>query len=161
MSNENLEKRKEDLEQVNRLFLDRLPAFIKEMFTFAAPKLTDLQTKLTFGQIHVLHSLGPNNLISMSELAQKFKVSMPSMTETVDKLVRLGLVERAADQKDRRLVLIKLSAEGTGIYKNIRAAREKTVKKLIEKLNNEDIETIKKMEGVFRKMTEALESERD
>lgn len=155
----NIDKNFEDraLESVRDLLLDTLPKFVKKMFILVTPHLTDLQAKITFGQIHVLHELGQRDLVSMSELANIFKVSLPSMTETIDKLVKLNLVERVADQNDRRLVLIRLSSEGNKTWQNIRAARENAVKQLTEKLSSEDIETVMKMESIFKKMVDSIE----
>ena len=45
----------------------------------------------------------------MSELARNANVKMPSMTESVNKLVRLGALTREHDEKDRRTVWVSIT----------------------------------------------------
>ncbi len=49
---------------------------------------------------------------TMSDLAHLSSVDRTTLTRTIDQLVNEGLVERAPSVSDRRLILLKLSAEG-------------------------------------------------
>ena len=46
--------------------------------------------------------------VAAGQLAQKFGVSRPTITRTVDGLVKKGLVERHVDATDRRVAMISL-----------------------------------------------------
>ncbi len=50
--------------------------------------------------------------VGMSELAKRVRVSKQQMTKMVDKLIDLNLAERVQDEKDRRIVLIRITDEG-------------------------------------------------
>ena len=49
---------------------------------------------------------------SMGELAEKALLNGPALTKNVDKLVSRGLVQRAADERDSRKVLVYISDRG-------------------------------------------------
>ena len=67
---------------------------------------------LKMPQLRVLFFLGRAGPASVGEVAAGLGVSQPSATETLDKLVRAGLVERAADAADRRVVRNALTPAG-------------------------------------------------
>jgi DNA-binding MarR family transcriptional regulator len=48
----------------------------------------------------------------LTELAERAGVTKPSMSETIDVLVRLGYMERAPDPRDRRATLIRRTERG-------------------------------------------------
>jgi DNA-binding MarR family transcriptional regulator len=48
----------------------------------------------------------------LTELAERAGVTKPSMSETIDALVRLGYMERAPDPRDRRATLIRRTERG-------------------------------------------------
>ena len=50
--------------------------------------------------------------MAMAELADHVLISRPSTTRVVDRLVERGFLERWHDEKDRRRVLVQLSAAG-------------------------------------------------
>ena len=58
------------------------------------------------------------------ELAEIERVSAPSMTRTVARLVELGLVERTDDPSDRRQVILSLTPAATALLKEIRRKRD-------------------------------------
>jgi DNA-binding MarR family transcriptional regulator len=49
---------------------------------------------------------------SMGELAEQVLLNGPALTKNVDKLVSRGLVQRAADERDSRKVLLYISDRG-------------------------------------------------
>jgi DNA-binding MarR family transcriptional regulator len=51
--------------------------------------------------------------LRMSELASRVLISRPSTTRVVDQLVQRGWLERAYDERDRRVVMVGLTQEGT------------------------------------------------
>ncbi|WP_406832337.1 MarR family transcriptional regulator [Pedococcus sp. KACC 23699] len=58
------------------------------------------------------------------ELAEIERVSPPSMTRTVGRLVELGLVERTADPSDRRQVILSLTPDAVALLRDIRLKRD-------------------------------------
>src|SRR4051812_8124372 len=64
----------------------------------------DWASQLRMPQLRVLFYLGRYGPLSVGEVAAGVGVAQPSATETLDKLVRAGLVERTPDCNDRRVV---------------------------------------------------------
>ena len=67
---------------------------------------------LTMPQVRVLYFLGRQGQASVGEVAAEMGVTQPTATETLEKLVRAGLVERTPDACDRRVVRNTLTPAG-------------------------------------------------
>jgi DNA-binding MarR family transcriptional regulator len=67
---------------------------------------------LTMPRLRVLFTLGRGGPVPVGQIATGLGISQPSATETLDKLVAKGLVERTADANDRRVVLVGLTDAG-------------------------------------------------
>ena len=61
---------------------------------------------------------------TMSELARYKGVGLPTISKSVDMLVRRGLVERWVDKADRRQTLVRLTPSGRRLLKSCRRALE-------------------------------------
>jgi DNA-binding MarR family transcriptional regulator len=61
---------------------------------------------------------------TMSELARFKGVGLPTISKSVDMLVRRGWVERWVDKSDRRQTLVRLTAAGRRILTDCRHALE-------------------------------------
>ena len=68
--------------------------------------------ELTLTQLFVLFLLRESPGTSAGALAEELRVTPPTVTGLVDRLVRMGLVRREEDPKDRRLVRNALTARG-------------------------------------------------
>lgn len=60
----------------------------------------------------ILRLLKIQPVLSMSELGEKLQVTKQNITQLIDKLEKLGYVERSSAPTDRRVILIKLSDSG-------------------------------------------------
>src|SRR6187200_1109347 len=66
-------------------------------------------------------SMGP---CTMSSLARHQAVSLPTISKSVDMLVRRGWAERWVDKSDRRLTLVRLTSPGRRVLADCRRALE-------------------------------------
>jgi DNA-binding MarR family transcriptional regulator len=81
---------------------------------------------LTLPQFHLLKLIALNGKHQVGEVAEFLGVSSPAASKNIDKLVRLGLVERGADESDRRVTLLSASAKGRALirsYEELKAER--------------------------------------
>ena len=67
---------------------------------------------LTVSQGYTLLAFHPQEAVSMSDLSESMGLANSTMTRMVDQLVRKGLVQREPDDRDRRVILVKLAHEG-------------------------------------------------
>lgn len=76
------------------------------------------------------------------ELAEIERVAKPSMTRTVAGLVELGLVDRAADPTDGRVVILSLTGAGRAQLRGIRQRRDAWMVSRVATLAPEDQELL-------------------
>jgi len=76
--------------------------------------------ELNLGQTFVLQLLFDSGSKTMGELASAAGIKMPSMTESIARLEKLGFVQKNRDNKDKRKVFVELSARGKKIMKHNR-----------------------------------------
>ena len=66
---------------------------------------------IALNQVMVLRTLVERPL-NLSDLAKEHMVSLPTMSNTVSRMVKQGWVTRIRSQEDRRMVLIELTETG-------------------------------------------------
>jgi DNA-binding MarR family transcriptional regulator len=64
---------------------------------------------------------------TMSELARHMAVSLPTISKSVDMLVRREWVERSADKRDRRQSMVRLTPRGRRVLADIQQRAERHV----------------------------------
>ncbi|MBN1595648.1 MarR family transcriptional regulator [candidate division FCPU426 bacterium] len=114
-----------------------------------------VDSKLTLGQMRILHYLMEHGSCSMHALAAHSRVVMSTMTDMANRLVRLGLVQRRQDSKDRRLVLLELTPRGRTQFeakaKHVRERIVKTLAALSQVKRRELIQAIRTIEEILVK----------
>jgi len=93
---------------------------------------------LSILQIQTLIYLNKNKKVSMSDIAGYFNIELPSATSLLNKLYDLKLVERHADEEDRRLVMITLTDDGKILLKQAMCERKKTMEKILLYLSEKE-----------------------
>ena len=86
------------------------------------------ETGLSMTQCKVLLELGglgtdDTHAWQVSDLAELFGVSVPSMSRAVDALVKAKLATRVEDPEDRRVRRVKITAKGKGLVATIVTVR--------------------------------------
>ncbi|MFD2471370.1 MarR family winged helix-turn-helix transcriptional regulator [Amycolatopsis silviterrae] len=89
---------------------------------------------LTLTQGSVLSELVGRGPSRMSRLARLERVRMPSMTDVVGRLERLGMVTRRPDPDDGRAVLVEATPEGERFYAEMIAGREAELRARLDRL---------------------------
>jgi DNA-binding MarR family transcriptional regulator len=94
--------------------------------------------KITLPQLLILELLSHQGAFKMSDLAKFMKVTTAASTGIVQRLVRLGYVQRKYDSSDRRIIRIKLSAKGLEVLKKINQQRTQSVVKIFGQISEND-----------------------
>lgn len=92
--------------------------------------------------------------LSAGQLAERFGVSRPTITRTVDGLVKKGLVERRVDPADRRVAMISLTEAGQRLHETSEAKAEHYLAGLLAQLAPE---RVARLEAAARDLSELLE----
>ncbi len=108
-----------------------------------------LSSDMTVAQLRLLlllHTEGPSR---MSAIAGATGATLPTITGTVDILVKKGLVARKDDPEDRRLVICALSAQGRGVMDKIWALGKKQMEKLLRGLTPGELQKAGEMAEIL------------
>jgi len=91
--------------------------------------------QLTFGQLRLLVTLSKQGPTSMSGIGEWLGTSLPSVTGTIERLERHGLVERRHRADDRRIVEVHLTDPGRELLVDILGIRLEAIRRLLGALN--------------------------
>lgn len=81
------------------------------------------EVSVTLHQVLLLNKLGKVGDSTQSEMADLMRMSAPSISQMIDRLVEIGLVARAEDQADRRRKRIALAPNGRRLLERLSEAR--------------------------------------
>lgn len=104
-------------------------------------------------QMSVIIRLAASSRTS-GELAAIERVSAPSMSRTVGKLVDLGLVERAPDDEDGRVVRLSLTAAGQQQLDEHRARRDAWMTERLAGLTEQERELLAEASELLNKVVD-------
>jgi DNA-binding MarR family transcriptional regulator len=93
------------------------------------------ELELTVTQLLVLFSLRETPGMPAGILAEDLRVTPPTVTGLVDRLVRMGLVRREEDPKDRRLVRNVLTERGKEALGEVEREGRALLTQLFERLS--------------------------
>jgi DNA-binding MarR family transcriptional regulator len=78
----------------------------------------------------------------ITEIAENMGIAKAQMTQSIDKLVKLGLVKRQADSQDRRKINITLRQEGKQTLNKINLIIEQKMKDKLATLTQAELEKL-------------------
>lgn len=104
----------------------------------------------------VLANLRGHGRLAIGELAQRERVSAPTMSNTVDALAEAGLVVRVPSEDDRRRVYIDITDAGTEIVSATVQKRDTALADAIAELDFTDrqLRTLREAAALMRKVAE-------
>jgi DNA-binding MarR family transcriptional regulator len=124
------------LEQA-RAIVDLLPAIMRQLFAGS----DDPTEELPLAQLRVCNILqhGPR---SMSVLSREIGVTLSALTQIADRLERAGLVNRLAEENDRRIRCLQLTDRGKQIMRLQADFRARRVSEALKRIPPEDRESV-------------------
>jgi len=96
-------------------------------------------SELTLKQIEYLKKFDEHEYFTISQLAEKLKLSKPSITEMVKKFIKLDCIEKEQCNHDARVYYLFLTEKGKGIARLEQIADEDFIRRVENCLNEEDI----------------------
>ncbi|MCX8043393.1 MAG: MarR family transcriptional regulator [Desulfobacterota bacterium] len=115
-----------------------------------------LKIDLTSSQVKVLVSFYGRQFYTMTELSMAHGVSVSTMTSMIDRLLNMGYIERERDTKDRRVVKVRLSAQGKKTVDYVMNVRRRELERFLSELSDEEIYTfVRSIENVATTLAKA------
>jgi len=88
----------------------------------------------------LLHQAG--SAVSMHQLAEAQSITPSSATQLVDRLVRIGLVERLREDEDRRLVRVQLSEAARQRFEEMMRLHLRSLAAVTAPLSDDDLRSL-------------------
>lgn len=103
--------------------------------------MSDLQ----LNQLHYLKIIDRTVDMTFGKFAEILKVTKPSVTEIVNKLIKLDVVVKTQCTRDKRIFYIKLTEKGRNIARLPFLAEQRVVDIIYNALDDEEIDTFIKL----------------
>ena len=94
---------------------------------------------ISMTHLHILWVLEHHGELPMSRLADLLDVSLSNATGLVDRMAERGLVERVRVPDDRRVVIVRASAEGARIRDEIEALKQDRMRAILGRLQPDQL----------------------
>lgn len=108
---------------------------------------------LTLSQLELLGEAGRSGTITPAEMSTRLHVRAQSLTDSINELVRRGLIVRRPDDNDRRRQLIEITPAGTALLQADRAERDAWLHATMrEKLTDLEFDLLMLVAPVLRKL---------
>jgi len=138
-----LKARQDTLEKVS-IDLLSIPPLIFRQIRRKVIKTTfaDLKGGITLHQFEIIRLLEQEGELHIAEIGDRLHIARAQMTQLIDRLVRLSLVERQTDLTDRRTTIVTLSRYGRAVWKEHKAGVMHAVQEAVSQLPDEDLRTL-------------------
>ena len=103
--------------------------------------------------LKLLHEIGD---LSLGTLSKEIRAHNSTVTGIVDRMEAAGLVERARSEEDRRVWIIRLTAQGRKVAERARISPWETLKHALEALSPKDQEQLTQL---LKKVAQNVTSE--
>ena len=98
-----------------------------------------LSLDVSMAQLKVLFLLYYRGPTTVGALAGKMGVTLPTVSATLERLVRAGYVGREDDPEDRRVVINRLTPEGASLVARLREERRARVDQALSRLTAQQV----------------------
>jgi DNA-binding MarR family transcriptional regulator len=112
-----------------------LPLFHRKLLRMDLGGASGDLSRLHFGIMEILNEKD----MTVTELTKMTSMSKSQMTAVIDKLVKLEVLERHPDEKDRRVINIVLTEHGRIILREVRRKIKNNIKQILSSLTPEEL----------------------
>ena len=128
---------KESREVLQEMLAGHMERLMREVRSLSPAQWSEIE--LTMPQARTLVFLS-HGIKRMNELSTYLNCSMSSATSMVDRLVKKGMVERADDSSDRRVVVSNLTTAGRDVVERFLRMGRMKYEALADLLTREELE---------------------
>ena len=127
-------------EVINELLVD----VFNHILSIEADVLKQRGVRISMTEVHVLEAIKNSQVPTMGSVAQKLRVTLGTLTTSINVLVRKNYVVRYRDESDRRKVYLKLSDSALEVLKVHDEFHNEMVSSLFKDLELEKDEVLMK-----------------
>lgn len=138
---------------------DAMMPVSRTMTAIVARTLSEMEPDITVPQLRVLVLLNSRGEMNLSAIAQHLDVNPSNASRTCEQLVRLELAGRAADEADRRNVVLRLTTRGSSLVADLMAQRRHLIDGVVARMSPADREALTRGLEAFSTAAEAAPPE--
>lgn len=97
---------------------------------------------ISFPQFFLLTYLSSEEFLTMSDIAKKMGHSTAAATGLVDRLEKIGYVERVHAAEDRRKIMVRITQKGTELVAHMRKEIATDLASIMDEADEEQTDTI-------------------
>ncbi len=105
-----------------------------------APAWIDLD--LPMSQVKGLRTLAHHTPATITQIADVLKISQPTASQLVDRLVQGGLAQRTEDPADRRRMLVRLNKKGQQLHERLRGVWRTQFRHWLQHMSTDELEAL-------------------
>ncbi len=147
MSSENKPSPKE---VINELLVD----VFNHILSIEEEHLRERGVPLSMNEIHVLEAIQKSGEPTMSKIASRLRVTVGTLTTSINRLVRKGYCERYSVPGDKRKVFIRLTDRGREVLRIHDDFHDEMIEAVLEDLKLEDntllIDSLERLVAYFK-----------
>lgn len=133
-------------EIINQLLVD----VFNQILSIEEATLKERGVKLSMTEVHVLEAIRDTKIPTMGEVARKLRVTLGTLTTSVNILVRKKFVYRYSDDKDRRKVYLKLTDSAIEVLKIHDQFHDEMIEAVFKDLElDKDVILLKSLENIM------------
>ena len=118
--------------------------------------LIDTGSEITPHQFEIIRLLMEEGTLHVAEIGQRLQIAKAQMTQLIDKLVDLSIVERKPDIADRRIINITLTDEGKVLLEEHKNSMISAVSETMSFLTEDELEdlsdSLRKLRDILMKL---------
>ena len=99
-------------------------------------------TGLSFSHVNILMRLFHGGISGVSEIGERMGITNAAASQTVDRLVQMGLIMRTEDPDDRRAKRLELTQQGRDMIEKGVDTRSHWIERLTDSLSTEEQDLI-------------------
>ena len=135
MTRDALERAALDLLQIPPLIFRS----IRRAISMTAALDPDLDLHVSHQQFEVIVLLDEEGTLQVAEIGNRLQIAKAQMTQVMDKLSELGLIERETNPADRRAINVSLSTRGRTVLEANKERLRNAVKEAMSAISDEDL----------------------
>ena len=105
---------------------------------------------ISFPQFFLMAYLSSEDYLTMSDIAKKMGHSTAAATGLVDRLEKLGYVERIHAAEDRRKIMVRITNKGTELVAHMRKEIATNLADIMADMDEEETETVEHAKRAVR-----------
>ncbi|OLN33135.1 MarR family winged helix-turn-helix transcriptional regulator [Desulfosporosinus metallidurans] len=137
----------------------KIAKLLQEVMLLFRHKMTKVveDTGITTLQMMIMGIISKEKTLKITELSGKLSLSNSTVSGIVDKMEKLGMVERTRSERDRRVVYVSISPNFVEMHKTFHERFEENIALTINKSTPEELNKILEGLEVLKRLLKSQE----